>query len=446
MTRKTLTAATLLTLATAATPAVSGGDRVLWRFDMASTISGSDISVGPDGTIYAGDILNLYALNPDGSLKWTRSGTGIGGSKPVDFLADGGVVTGIGHTISVLEPQDGSTRWTFSYDGNVLQQKIEVGPSVGPDGNVYAVTGTDGQFGLGAFSLTPEGVLRWNDLGDPPLAPINASTGGPVHFTSDRLIFPFDIVGSGSNLVYGYDLEGNQTLFVDFTCVGPVRTDPLGRVLIASACGVEALQQDGNQSFWTVDLGPVNLPPVVGADSTVYTGSWGHEPTAINPDGSIRWTSSTADDAIRMLAARQDVGRLIFASGNFGEPNAINGVATDDGLLVWTVPLRFVEGHSELIWSDRAATSQDGSVVYFTTRFTSNGVPAALWAVAVGDPPAGCPADLAEPFGQLDFSDVVSFLTAFGTMDPAADFAEPIGQFDFSDVTAFLIAFGAGCP
>ncbi|MEZ6242695.1 MAG: S8 family serine peptidase [Phycisphaerales bacterium] len=55
-------------------------------------------------------------------------------------------------------------------------------------------------------------------------------------------------------------------------------------------------------------------------------------------------------------------------------------------------------------------------------------------------------ADLAEPHGTLDFSDVISFLTAFGSMDPAADFASPTGVFDFSDVIAFLSAFGAGCP
>ncbi|MFI4896385.1 MAG: GC-type dockerin domain-anchored protein [Phycisphaerales bacterium JB059] len=57
-----------------------------------------------------------------------------------------------------------------------------------------------------------------------------------------------------------------------------------------------------------------------------------------------------------------------------------------------------------------------------------------------------CPADLAEPFGTLDFSDVLAFLSAFGAMDPAADFALPIGTFDFSDVLAFLGAFGDGCP
>ncbi len=59
----------------------------------------------------------------------------------------------------------------------------------------------------------------------------------------------------------------------------------------------------------------------------------------------------------------------------------------------------------------------------------------------------GCnAADLGEPFGVLDFSDVIAFLTAFGSMDPAADLAAPTGVFDFSDVIAFLGAFGAGCP
>ncbi len=63
----------------------------------------------------------------------------------------------------------------------------------------------------------------------------------------------------------------------------------------------------------------------------------------------------------------------------------------------------------------------------------------------LGDP--GCnAADLAEPVGQLDFSDVVAFLTAFSGSAPQADLAEPFGQWDFSDVVAFLTAFAAGCP
>ncbi len=61
--------------------------------------------------------------------------------------------------------------------------------------------------------------------------------------------------------------------------------------------------------------------------------------------------------------------------------------------------------------------------------------------------PVACnAADLAEPFGQLDFSDVVAFLSAFAGQEAAADLALPLGVFDFSDVVAYLGAFGAGCP
>ncbi len=64
-----------------------------------------------------------------------------------------------------------------------------------------------------------------------------------------------------------------------------------------------------------------------------------------------------------------------------------------------------------------------------------------------GEDPTSCnAADMAEPFGVLDFTDIVAFLSAFGAMDPAADLAAPFGVFDFSDVITFLGAFGAGCP
>ncbi|MFI4898677.1 MAG: GC-type dockerin domain-anchored protein [Phycisphaerales bacterium JB059] len=56
-----------------------------------------------------------------------------------------------------------------------------------------------------------------------------------------------------------------------------------------------------------------------------------------------------------------------------------------------------------------------------------------------------CPADLAPPFGELDFSDIVAFLEAYAALDPAADFATPFGTFDFSDVVTFLAAYDAGC-
>jgi hypothetical protein len=59
---------------------------------------------------------------------------------------------------------------------------------------------------------------------------------------------------------------------------------------------------------------------------------------------------------------------------------------------------------------------------------------------------AACPADLAEPFGVLNFFDVSTFLTAYNAQDDAADLAAPFGVWNFFDVSTFLAAFNAGCP
>lgn len=63
----------------------------------------------------------------------------------------------------------------------------------------------------------------------------------------------------------------------------------------------------------------------------------------------------------------------------------------------------------------------------------------------ISDAPT-CPADLADPYGQLDFFDVQAFLSAFSQQLPPADLAAPEGVFDFFDVQAFLNSYSAGCP
>ncbi len=56
-----------------------------------------------------------------------------------------------------------------------------------------------------------------------------------------------------------------------------------------------------------------------------------------------------------------------------------------------------------------------------------------------------CPADY-DGNRIMDFTDVIGFLTAFGSGDLICDIAPPYRVVDFSDVLAFLTAFGEGCP
>ncbi|MFG0247153.1 MAG: choice-of-anchor B family protein [Phycisphaerales bacterium JB052] len=62
------------------------------------------------------------------------------------------------------------------------------------------------------------------------------------------------------------------------------------------------------------------------------------------------------------------------------------------------------------------------------------------------DVAAGCNvADLAEPFGTLNFFDVSAYLSAFSSGDAAADINGD-GTLNFFDVSGFLTAFNNGCP
>lgn len=54
-------------------------------------------------------------------------------------------------------------------------------------------------------------------------------------------------------------------------------------------------------------------------------------------------------------------------------------------------------------------------------------------------------ADLAEPYGVLNFFDVQEFLAAFAAQEPEADINDDT-LFNFFDVQEFLAVFSAGCP
>lgn len=67
-----------------------------------------------------------------------------------------------------------------------------------------------------------------------------------------------------------------------------------------------------------------------------------------------------------------------------------------------------------------------------------------LFELAVAPQPCN-PADLFEPYGQLNFSDALEFLTLYAASDPGADLNSD-GAFNFTDVIEFLTVYGQGCP
>ncbi|MEM9373192.1 MAG: GC-type dockerin domain-anchored protein [Planctomycetota bacterium] len=73
-------------------------------------------------------------------------------------------------------------------------------------------------------------------------------------------------------------------------------------------------------------------------------------------------------------------------------------------------------------------------------------VPAGLAFAAGGLHAQPCAADVARPYGTLNFSDVEEYVSLFLEGNPGADIAEPTQSLNFFDIATFIGAYAAGCP
>lgn len=144
-------------------------------------------------------------------------------------------------------------------------------------------------------------------------------------------------------------------------------------------------------------------------------------------------------DGWYQLAVESDDGSLIFIDGDL--------IVDNDGLHGMQERSAYVA---------LAAGKHDLRVEFFEAGGGAGIIVRSLSALSPRQPiPASalsrpstnpCPADLAAPFGTLNFSDLLAFLTAFNAQQPAADLAAPFGDYNFFDVLAYVQSFDGGCP
>lgn len=162
-----------------------------------------------------------------------------------------------------------------------------------------------------------------------------------------------------------------------------------------------------------------------------------------------------SNDAVKLLNDDATVTTLTTSGATFENPQGVVFDTRSDDLLVLDVALdaiyrvNLITGQATPMFEQLglAATnwgginiSDDGT----TQRIVVSATAADRVYVFSITPPCST-ADLAGPFGQLDFFDVSAFLNAFNAQDPVADFNDD-GAWDFFDVSAFLGIFNTGCP
>ncbi|HEY2900520.1 MAG TPA: PQQ-binding-like beta-propeller repeat protein [Polyangia bacterium] len=209
-------------------------------------------TIGPDGVIYTGGD-GVYAINPDGTLRW-RFATGGHVSSAPAVMPDGTVVAGSQDDLVYGINPNGTKRWDFRTGGDV-----ESSPAIGEDGTIY-IGSDDSKL----YALGPDGVMRWA-----------LTTGGDIR--ASAALGNGDVyIGSFDALFYAVRLDGtlDWTFRTGDRILSSALIDAKGAVLFGSQDDrLYALEPDG-QLRWSVELGgDVDSSPALAADGTIFVGS-----------------------------------------------------------------------------------------------------------------------------------------------------------------------------
>ena len=352
------------TVSLAVTARPPAADHVNWRFRMDGPYSSVRPVIAPDRTVYAIDVFDhLYALTPDGGLKWLVRGAG---SKGVAVGSDGSIYVASESYIKAFNP-DGSEKWTFVQNPRSL---ICLGVSVGPDGNIYSV-GTEGP---GVFSLTPAGTLRWQqpEVYRRPIVDYGEIVFGP---------------NGGDQQLYFYANTHVRALRLDGT---PVFTLPLsGQPAIAPDGSVHfplgAYSPNGNL-LWTFQSPfPYNVftPPDISNNGIHYFVQNLSKLFALNPDGSQNWLINVNGYVDGPIVDPLNTQLVMASNDTLNHAGFILSASTQNGQETWRTILPLED---PTVWNPGVGMFGFNQFPSTRARFTADGQAAYIHtATATGD-------------------------------------------------------------
>ena len=232
-----------------------------WSFNISGNPSSiaivSSAAIAPDGTIYVGSGNNsLYAINPNGTLKWKYQTGGDLTASPA-IGSDGTVYIGsMDRQFYAINP-DGTLKWIYPTRTNFTSSA-----AIGADGTIYAA-GTD-------QDKTIYSCLSDSSCFSPTA---QACGSGLPACSSDQVCVAVQtgsLCASPLNVPCGTNFapcpSGN-------VCVAG---QPAGFTLTVQLGSLFAINPDGTQK-WVFDAlsGNVNSSPAVAGDGTIYLGSQG---------------------------------------------------------------------------------------------------------------------------------------------------------------------------
>jgi outer membrane protein assembly factor BamB len=269
-----------------------------WSFATGGLIDTASPAIADDGTVYIGsNDGNVYALRPDGTEKWRRTfGAAAPASNSPAIAADGTVYIKLGNGILyALNPADGATKWQRQLNA----PQTYASPSIAPDGTIYQ--GTDAAVNPATGARIPPYLYA--------LSPVDGSTKWRFEVDNDIYNVPaIDAAGNvyvsvlGSGRLYSVAPNGTQRWVYTDVALGssssPALSPDGGTIYFAGYDRkLHAVNTANGAARWAHPLGDEvrGSSPAVDANGVVYIGVYDYRLYAINPDGTLKRTYDTGN-------------------------------------------------------------------------------------------------------------------------------------------------------
>lgn len=337
-----------------------------WMFEIGNNTTGSWTAcapvIGRDGTIYqfagpgamTGNQYYLYAINPNGTLKW-RSNSTYGGYPGFcgNLIDSNGTIyiPDIYQDLNAIDTNDGSLKWTFqgeevmgenggpniAKDGTIymvsgrflyainpdgtLKWKMKpndtfpdfhANPAVGPDGNIYIVgiSGYESSADTVFYAVTPDGKVKWSRNFN-----ICMSTGSPAISPDGTIYLIVNMFSqSGAQYIYAFDSNGNEKW----------------KSPTSASIGTTTGAPDPGQGFSGPAVGDrddavyQSLPPAFGPDGTIYVPTM-YNLLALQPNGAQKWHYEFYNDNIETPITVDNEGTVYIANSYSSYAISSNG-------------------------------------------------------------------------------------------------------------------------
>lgn len=246
----------------AAVVRVSPTGALVWRRELGIGASAVDVgfsapAIGTDGSVYVATD-SLYALNPNGTVRWTRFFTGEELRASASIGADGTIYFASHNLpLTAMHPDSGRVLWETPLG---VQNHVFASPSIGSDGTIYV--GTDDCV---LYAVSATGSIQWS----------------------------FDAGTSGSSC----SMRSSPAVGADGTIyLGTVDRNPRPVLFAIRPNGL--LRWTYSPSGLPIDVAAANLDiyssPVIGSDGAVYFGHEFGRVYAVDAQaGAERWVVKT---------------------------------------------------------------------------------------------------------------------------------------------------------